>query len=172
MDRSPQAIEGARRRGFSAIHADLVQYLTGSAEHYDLITAFDVVEHFGKDELLDLLHLVRSRLAPNGRFIIIQTPNASSPWASSYRYGDLTHELMFDAKCLMSVSRVTGFGDVYAREVGPHIHGVSSAIRKVGWGIIWSSCALWNLIETGSTQGGIYTRNMMVLCINNRDSNC
>jgi 2-polyprenyl-3-methyl-5-hydroxy-6-metoxy-1,4-benzoquinol methylase len=171
VDLGPQAVGLARKAGFQITQADLREYLLGSHECFDLITAFDVIEHFGKDEILELLHLVRIRLTPNGRFII-QTPNACSPWASSYRYGDLTHEVIFDARCLTSALRLADFGEVYAREVAPYIHGVKSAVRWLGWRLIWCGCALWNLIETGSTQGGIYTRNMILLCVNNKNSQC
>lgn len=169
VDCAPQAIEIARGKGFTIIDADLRQFLRDSTDCYDVITAFDVIEHFGKDELLELVDLVRNRLTPNGRFII-QTPNASSPWASGYRYGDLTHELIFTPQCLVSLLGLVGFGDVTAREVGPFGHGIKSAIRALAWRLIWGACALWNLIETGSIQGGIYTRNMILLCVNNKAS--
>jgi 2-polyprenyl-3-methyl-5-hydroxy-6-metoxy-1,4-benzoquinol methylase len=165
VDLGPQAAELALKAGFQITQSDIREFLRSSTEQFDLITAFDVIEHFGKDELLELFPLIRKRLTANGRFII-QTPNASSPWASSVRYGDLTHELIFSARCLTSVSRLAGFGDVYTREVGPYIHGIPSAIRALGWKLIWSTYAVWNVIETGTTQGGIYTRNLMMLCVN------
>ena len=171
VDVSPQSVSLARATGLQIAQADLRDYLLNSPGAYDLITAFDVIEHFHKDELLELFQLVRSRLAPDGRFII-QTPNASSPWAAGCRYGDLTHELIFNVKALVSLARVTGFGDVCAREVAPHIHGITSAVRGFGWRLIWSCCAMWNLIETGNTQGGIYTRNLVLLCINKKAAGC
>jgi len=165
VDLGPQGVDIARKMGLQVRLGDLRDYLRETHEYFDLITAFDVIEHFGKDELLELLHLVRSRLAPNGRFII-QTPNACSPWASSYRYGDLSHEWIFDSRCINSTLKLAGFGESCTREVGPYVHGLKSAVRWFGWKLIWTGCALWNLIETGSTQGGIYTRNMIVLCVN------
>ena len=171
VDLGRQAVDLAREAGFPVTQTDLREYLLESRECFDLITAFDVIEHFGKDEILGLLQLVRIHLKPNGRFII-QTPNACSPWASSYRYGDLTHEVIFDARCLAAALRLAGFGEVFARDVPPYVYGVASAAQWLGWKLLWCGYALWNLIETGSTMGGIYTRNMMLLCTNNEDSHC
>jgi predicted TPR repeat methyltransferase len=171
VDVGRQPVDFAREAGFQVTQADLREYLLESRESFELITAFDVVEHFGKDEILELLQLVQIRLAPTGRFII-KTPNACSPWASSYRYGDLTHEVIFDADCLASALRLAGFAKISVREDDPYVHGVKSAVRWLGWKLIWYGCALWNLVETGTTMGGIYTRNMVLLCTKSEDASC
>src|ERR1039458_8678832 len=171
VDIGPQAVEIARKMGLQATLGDFRKYLRETHEYFDLITAFDVIEHFGKDEVLDLLQLVRSRLAPNGRFII-QTPTASSPWPSSSGWHDLSHEWIFDPHCMNSTLKLAGFGESYVREVDPYVHGFNSALRWFGWKLIWTACALWNLIETGNTQGGIYTRNMIVLTSAQRNPHC
>jgi hypothetical protein len=68
--------------------------------------------------------------------------------------------------------RLAGFKELHAREVAPYVHGVTSAVRWLGWRLIRSGCALWNLIETGSDAGGIYTRNMTLLCVNCEEPQC
>ncbi len=73
VDLGPDAVELARRAGFSVTQGDVREYLRDSTDQFELITTFDLIEHLRKDELLDLLTLVRSRLARSGRFII-QTP--------------------------------------------------------------------------------------------------
>ena len=161
----------ARSKGFDAVQGDLRQYLKESTVSFDLISAFDVIEHFGKDELLDVLSLVWKRLRPGGRFIL-QTPNALSPWGLSYRYGDLTHEWIFDPRCLTSVLALAGFDRQQVRETPPYVHGIKSAIRWLLWRFIWGGCALWSLAETGSTQSGIYTRNMLCVSFRPEDYQC
>jgi predicted TPR repeat methyltransferase len=66
VDISPEAVAIARSKGFDVTQADLRDYLCGATEAFDLITAFDVIEHFGKDEVLEVLCLVRERLEPGG----------------------------------------------------------------------------------------------------------
>jgi len=164
VDLGGQAINVARKRGHQVVQADLRDFLRGANDSFDLITAFDVIEHFDKDELIEVLALVHDRLSPGGRFIL-QTPNALSPWAASYRYQDLTHELIFGPHCITSVLQLMGFHDVRIREITPYVHGAFSAVRWALWKVIRMSCALWNIVETGSDKGGIYTRNMVVMAI-------
>ena len=164
VDIGPQAVDISRRKGFRVAEADFRDFLRESGESFDLITAFDVIEHFGKDELLDLLSIIYDHLSPGGMFIV-QTPNASSPWAASSRYGDLTHEWIFNSRSITSVLRLVGFNDVRSKEVTPYVHGMFSALRWGLWKLIRAACILWNLAETGSNQGGIYTRNMMVTAV-------
>lgn len=161
---SPEAVAIARSKGLDVVDADLRAFLHAARHGWDLITAFDVIEHFGKDELLDVLGLIFERLNPRGVFIL-QTPNALSPWAGHYRYGDLTHELIFSPEALESTLWLVGFQEIEIRDAPPYVHGVKSAARWLLWKGCWVAAALWNLAETGSTLGGVYTRNMMAKAV-------
>jgi len=164
VDVSPGAVPIARSKRFEVVHADLREFLRATGQVWDVITAFDVIEHFGKEEVLEVLRLIFERLKPGG-VLILQTPNALSPWAAHYRYGDLTHELIFSPEALESVLRLTGFDGIEIRDTAPYVHGVRSAVRWVLWKVCWTAAALWNLAETGSTLGGVYTRNMMAKAV-------
>jgi len=137
--------------------ADAREYLRSHRHKFDLITAYDVVEHFRKDELFDFLDLIYEALRPGGS-VILQTPNAESPWGCMHRYHDLTHELAFDPHSLGHCLSLCGFKDFEARECGPHIHGILSLIRKAGWFAIRMGLTLWNLVEAGTCGSNIYTR--------------
>jgi 2-polyprenyl-3-methyl-5-hydroxy-6-metoxy-1,4-benzoquinol methylase len=162
VDLGGPTVDLARKKGFEVVQADLRDFLRESKDCFDLITAFDVVEHFGKDEIIEVLTLIHDHLSPGGR-LILQTPNALSPWAAAYRYGDLTHEWIFDPHCITSTLCWIGLNDVRIREITPYVHGIFSAIRRTVWCLIRAGCAVWNLAETGSAQGGVYTRNMVVV---------
>ena len=157
VDVSPEQIVVAKRINPNVICADVKDYLGRFRENFDLITAFDLVEHFQKEELLDLLKTIKEALKPGG-ILIIQTPNAESPWGLMHRYHDFTHELAFDPHSLRHILIIEGFTNFEARECGPHIHGIKSFIRALIWQGIWIALALWNLAETGSLGSGIYTR--------------
>jgi SAM-dependent methyltransferase len=143
---------------------DLCKYLVESCEYFDLITAFDVIEHFGKDEAIDVLHLIWKRLKPGG-ILILQTPNALSPWSNSLRYGDLTHEIIYSPTCLASLLRLTGFAQIETREVGPCVHSLKGFILWPLRRAVLLGYALWNLAETGSLLGGVYSRNMLIRAV-------
>lgn len=164
VDASAESVSITRSKGFTVVQADLRDYLQQCSDSFDVISAFDLIEHLGKDEILGALRLIRERLKPGGTFIV-QTPNGLSPWASHYRYGDLTHELIFSPECIESTLRLTGFADVEIREVGPYVHGLKSAARWCFWKVIWGVCLAWNIAETGSQNGGVYTRNMTVKAV-------
>ena len=161
VDLGQQGADIARKSGLEIVQADLREYLRESVESFDVITAFDVIEHFTKDEGIEVLQLVFKRLKPGG-MLILQTPNALNPWSISMRYGDLTHEVIFSPTCAASLLRLTGFSQIEAREAGPCIHSLKGLmfwpLRKA----VWLGYAAWNLAETGSLLGGVYSRNMLI----------
>jgi hypothetical protein len=94
--------------------------------------------------------------------LILQTPNAASPWGAEYRYGDFTHELGFTPGALQRMLALTGFDSLEAREMGPMPHGFKSFIRWLLWrGLRWGLLA-WNYIEMGHPGGRVFTRIMLV----------
>ena len=161
VDISPQAVEIARSKGCEVDLCDVGSFLKTSNDKWDIILVMDLVEHFQKDELLELLNLIERRLNDGGS-VLIQTPNAVSPWASHLRYGDLTHEIIFTPSSIATTLTMSGFGSISVREVAPVPLSILSVCRWLGWKGIFFLCAIWNLVETGGLIGGIYTRNMLV----------
>jgi 2-polyprenyl-3-methyl-5-hydroxy-6-metoxy-1,4-benzoquinol methylase len=161
VDLAPEAVAIARKNSLNVTQTDVKDFLSENEDGFDFVCAFDLVEHFRKDELIDTLRLIHKRLKPGGTFVF-QTPNALSPWAAHYRYGDLTHELILNQLSAEVTLKLTGFENIEVREVAPFVHGLTSAIRLGVWKMFWAVCAIWNLAETGSLHGGVYTRNMMV----------
>jgi SAM-dependent methyltransferase len=157
VDISREQVEVARQICPNVEQADVRDYLRQFRAHFDLITAFDLIEHFHKDELCNLLDAICYALKPGG-ILVIQTPNAESPWGLMHRYHDFTHELAFDPHSLEHVLGIAGFTDFEISECGPHVHGVRSLIRLFLWKAIWAALALWNLAEMGHLGSGVYTR--------------
>jgi SAM-dependent methyltransferase len=159
MDLSPEQIGKARQwcPGAKIIQGDVREFLQENSEKFGLITGFDLIEHFRKDELLDLLSLIKGALSSGGR-VIFRTPNAVSPWAGTVSYGDFTHEWFFTPGSLANLLNLKGFTKFEARPCEPHIHGLKSFIRACLWQLVKLSYALVNVVETGGGYGGIYTR--------------
>jgi 2-polyprenyl-3-methyl-5-hydroxy-6-metoxy-1,4-benzoquinol methylase len=164
IDISPEQVATAARVWQNVVQTDAIQYLNSNREAFDLITAFDIVEHFTKEELFDFLEALHGALRPGGT-LVLQTPNAESPWGMMQRYHDLTHELAFDPSCLENVLRLIGFEGCEARECGPYVHGIKSLVRVMLWKSIHAGLALWNLAETGHRGSGIYTRVFMMKAV-------
>lgn len=125
----------------------------------DAVVAFDVIEHFRKDELIDLVDAVHGVLKPGGRWII-HTPNGSSPFAGAVRYGDFTHEQAFTTSSIRQLLEASGFSHVDFAECGPRMHGIKSLIRVIVWRWVRLLYRLILVVETGdSRQGSVITQN-------------
>ncbi len=142
---------------------DMLRFLERHAGAFDLITGLDVIEHLHKEEVLRFLDASHAALKPGGR-VILQTPNAESPWGGSLRYGDFTHETAFTPDLLSRLMKLAGFESITAREVGPVAFGYSmaSSLRYLAWRMIHSGLTLWNLAETGGGGSGIFTRVFLI----------
>jgi len=57
---------------------------------FDLIVAFDVLEHIEQAELPALLQRLGGHLAPQGA-LLLRVPNGESPLGRMFQHGDLTH---------------------------------------------------------------------------------
>jgi SAM-dependent methyltransferase len=166
VDLSGEQIEIARQWCPTAmlIHGDIKQFLSENPGKFGLIAGFDVIEHFSKNEILPLIKQIASALSGGGR-LILQTPNAESPWGMMHRYHDFTHEIAFDPHSLEHVLRLNGFTDFQTRECGPYAHGIKSLIRFLVWRFIRFGLFIWNLAETGGAGSGVYTRIFILTAI-------
>ncbi|MEK7762553.1 MAG: class I SAM-dependent methyltransferase [Nitrospirota bacterium] len=139
------------------------EHLESNPASYDVITGYDIIEHFHKDEVLRFIDGCLSALKPGGR-LILQTPNADSPWGTMHRYNDFTHEICFNPNALTRLLRVAGFRNIESREAGPVPRGnsLTSSVRYLIWQIIRVGLHIWNLAETGTAGGGVWTRVFLI----------
>jgi 2-polyprenyl-3-methyl-5-hydroxy-6-metoxy-1,4-benzoquinol methylase len=108
VDVDENQIEAGRALGIRNLSAGDLRAALSQASAVDAIILRDVLEHFTKAEILDLLELCRNALREGGR-LIIQVPNGDSPFSGRMRYGDFTHEITFTATSLSQLLAVTGF---------------------------------------------------------------
>ncbi len=163
VDISPDQVALSRHVVDNVVESNILEHLDKNPNSYDLITAYDIIEHFHKDEVLQFLDGCYAALKPNGR-LILQTPNADSPWGTMHRYNDFTHEVSFNPNVLSRLLKIVGFQQVEARESGPIPWGYSlvSTVRYVIWQLIRFSFMLWNLVETGAKGEGVFTRVFLI----------
>jgi SAM-dependent methyltransferase len=159
IDVSPEQVALARRMAMEVQQGDAIAFLERCPKTCDLLTCVDLIEHLQKPEVMRFLDTAYQASKPGGR-LVLQTPNADSPWGSMHRYNDFTHEVGFNPNALSRLLRLAGFTDIEAREAGPVPWGYSmvSTIRYLAWRTIRAGLTLWNLVETGSTGSGVLTR--------------
>jgi len=76
----------ASAAGFE-VHEDLSGVAGGN---FDVVCAFDVIEHIPQSELPTVFTAVRDALRPGGIFLS-RFPNGDSPFGRAFQHGDLTH---------------------------------------------------------------------------------
>lgn len=163
VDISSQQVRLARQVTPFVDEANILEWLEAHPSAFDLITGLDIIEHLDKSEVLRFLDASYGALKPGGR-LILQTPNAESPWGSSIRYADFTHELGFSSTLLSRLLDLSGFQGMEVREAGPVPRGYSvfSSLRYIVWGVIRALLKIWNLAETGSPGSGVFTRVFLI----------
>lgn len=167
IDVSPQQVEVARHIGVEGVEqGDLMSTLQSlTPESQDMIVAFDVIEHFTKDELVVFVDAVHRVLKRGGRWLI-HAPNAESPFGMAIRYGDFTHEQAFTRTSIEQLLRASGFSSVKCYESAPVVHGLKSFVRVLLWKLIRAGLRAWQAVETGDTgRDAIYTRNMLAVAV-------
>jgi len=165
VEGSQEQVEAAKRLGIASVeHGDLLARLRRCPDSSeDLVIAFDVIEHFDRDELFAFVDQVYRVLRAGGRFII-HTPNAESPFFGRIRYGDLTHELAFTQNSLHQLLRTAGYARVDCFEDRPVVHGVLSAGRAALWPLARAAIRLILAIETGSFEpDAIFSQNFVAV---------
>jgi len=125
---------------------------------YQMIVLFDVIEHLTKREILDVFELVTSRLSPGGR-VIVHCPNGDSPFVSTVRYGDFTHETVLTPSSARNLCNLFGLKDFDAKEHLAASKSFRGFCRRLGWSVVRQLIRAVSAIETGSAGSGVFTRN-------------
>lgn len=159
VDISHSQVQLARQVVSNVTEANVLEFLEANLNTFDLIVGLDIIEHFYKDEVLRFLDSCYAALKPGGR-LILQTPNAESQWGSTHRYNDFTHEVGFNSNALKRLMHLCGFTDTEARELCPvpWSYSLKSSTRYILWQIFRLRLKFWNIVETGDSGSGIFTR--------------
>jgi len=161
VDISPEQVALAKQVCDDVHEVDVKEFLASGRE-YDMITIFSFIEHLTRDEALTFLDNVYKSLRPGGRIILV-TPNADSPFAAHMRYGDITHEVIYNQGSLASLLKTCGFKNCRSFETGPIPHGIISSIRWILWKMICSILKFYRLVEGGSAKNWIFTTEFIMV---------
>lgn len=162
IDASPEQIKFSKEVGLeNLLCGDLLKELKSKADHsYDFIISFDVLEHFTKYEILEIVKEVYRVLKPNGKYLI-HVPNGGAIFSGVVFNGDFTHETCFTDKSLKQLFSICGFRNVESYEDYPVIHGVKSFIRYALWKIVRGLYKFMYMVESGSNEKIILSQNIL-----------
>jgi SAM-dependent methyltransferase len=128
VDGSPEEVEAASKLGVPVYQGEIREFLRARPAAFDFVILRNVIEHFYKPEIVEILRLTRGSLRDGGG-VFIQTPNAETPFGSRLRYADFTHEIAFTTSSISQVLRICGFGEITVGPVRPAFRGW----RKLLW---------------------------------------
>lgn len=100
-----ELVERARAAGFDAHPAEALHTLPAAA--FDLVAAFDVLEHIPQDDLPAFLRAMGRCLAPGG-VMLCRFPNGDSPFGRPFQNGDVTHRTIIGEAKLNFLARAAG----------------------------------------------------------------
>jgi SAM-dependent methyltransferase len=162
VEGSAEMAELCRRHFPEVEQGDLRDYLRRKPGAFEVIALFDVLEHFTREEAVELLDEIHAALRPGG-LLLLQLPNGDSPFAGGVFAADVTHETLYTKGSLGHLLAIGGFelSTVEEHSAGPS--DLRSAIRWAGWKIMRGMIGLGHRIETGGASSGIYTRVMRAM---------
>lgn len=167
IDLSPEQVAAARDLGISGVQeGDLMETLRALPEgSQDVVIAFDVLEHFTKEELFLFADEVFRVLSPGGKWII-HTLNGESPFGFRVFAGDLSHETPFTQKSMTQLVRAAGFAEVECQETVLVVHSLKTSIRFILWKVTRFILHLWLSAEIGRpTNSPLLTQNFLTVAV-------
>lgn len=107
----PELLDAAAARGIPAYpRLDLIPDAS-----FDVVTAFDVLEHIPLQELPAMLEQIACVCRP-GATILVRFPNCQSPAGLVNQFGDPTHLTMLSGPLIQFMMSRAGFGEIVCRE--------------------------------------------------------
>lgn len=163
IDLSEEQVKVAAELGIEGVSLqDVKSHLLANTSHYDVITGIDIIEHFSKDEVIELLDLVRAALKPEG-IAIFRTPNVDAPYSTVFYYGDFTHENFLNFSSATQLMENIGFSKIQVLSSVILIQGaLKNFIRKCVWHVVifFSRLVLFSSGRTAASV--IFTPNLII----------
>ena len=162
VDVSNEQIESGLGMGITGLCVgDSRDYLQQRKACFDFIILRDVLEHFTREEVFEIVRLIQAALRPGGA-VMLQVPNGQGIFYTSIFYGDITHEWAYTQSALSQVFLNCGFENVQCFEMGPAPVNISGFIRFLFWRYKVLMTRFWKFVESGN-YNGIFTSNIIAV---------
>jgi SAM-dependent methyltransferase len=129
---NPEMRDAARVHGFETFEIPLKDVAALDAR-YDVVVAFDVLEHWDANELVENFRAIHALLNDGGVFVS-RFPNGQSPFGRVYQHGDFSHKSTLSTYKIEYLAALTGFDVVRIDNVRrvPSRPGPLASLRH-GW---------------------------------------
>jgi len=164
VDISEEQVQMAAQMGVTNVsYGDALQHVKTASNAYNVILGADIIEHFTKDELTELLQGIHQALKPGG-IAIFRTPNLDAPMSSVFANGDFTHENYLNASSAQQVMLACGFQKV---QVNPSVmfieNPLKEILRKIFWGLLKLRLKFQLFATARSSKNVIFTPNLIII---------
>lgn len=164
MDISPEQVQVAAQMGVQHVtQGDALAHVAASESKFDILLGMDIIEHFTKDELVDLLQNIQKSLKPGG-IAIFRTPNLDAFISSAFAHGDFTHENYMNASSAQQVCLACGFSEV---RVFPGLmfieNPVKELLRKCAAMLVKLRFKLYLFATARSSKQVLWSPNMIIV---------
>ncbi len=105
---NPRLVQRARSHGYLCATDPLQVHQEAGGTPYDLITAFDVLEHIERDTLVEFVAQIRAVCHPD-TLVLLRFPNGDNPFALPLQNGDVTHVTAIGQTMVHQVATLAGF---------------------------------------------------------------
>lgn len=162
FDLSADQVGMAKELGVDAEVLDIEDWLDDSSDPADAVLAIDLIEHFDKPELLDLLIEMRRKVKTGGVFIA-RTPNMDGVQPNLYAFGDFTHGALLNPSSAIQLFKAAGFTEVTVHASCVKVRGAKEMLRAIMWSIV-KFRAKSQLFGSGrSAREAILTPNIIIV---------
>ncbi|NUM30785.1 MAG: class I SAM-dependent methyltransferase [Bacteroidetes bacterium] len=166
IDISTEQVETALKLGVKEVEeGNLDKIFENNEDKYDIICGMDIIEHFSKDELVDILIKLKNKLNNSG-MLIFRTPNSDAPLSSVFAKGDFTHECHLNKSSALQLMKSCGFSDV---EVLPSMLKLRNPIKELLRKFLWfgvNFCLKIILFSTARTWHQVlFTPNLIIISV-------
>jgi len=167
VDVSPEQIAVGTSLGVKNLNLGMLEdFLNEKTKHYKVIFMRDVLEHIPKENVCSILSVCKKSLAPGG-VVVIQVPNADSPFFGRIRYGDFTHENAYNKTSLMQLFNVAGLEPVDFESATLVPFGARTFFKWLAWKIVSNVYKLALKVEIGP---GNYIVSLNIIAVARNNS--
>jgi len=132
IDFDPKQVQLAKSIGLSVNEGDVFSVLEKAVAPYDIISAFDLLEHLNKNNAVKLIKICRECLTAKG-ILIIQCPCADGFRGAHHVFNDLTHQWAATSNVLRQMLVTAGYSKVVSIDLSlpPFPKSISSKGKRV-----------------------------------------
>jgi 2-polyprenyl-3-methyl-5-hydroxy-6-metoxy-1,4-benzoquinol methylase len=107
LEVNERLVRRARSAGFPA-GSDFSEIQIPAHHTFQVVTAFDVLEHIRREDLINFLRDVRS-ICSRDTVVILRFPNGDNPFSLFMQNGDVTHQTWIGRGMLRQIAHLAGF---------------------------------------------------------------